>query len=119
MRECQYRKLRDDSWGILGPVSLVKPGATVTVWKRDGSTKAETIAEIASRPFDVDGVKCVYATITTRGKPRREQQGPEQRCAECGAPLRGRGRQCRDSSGLVAECCSRCAALSACDRSFA
>lgn len=120
MTECQYRKLRDGSWGVLGPASVLKAGAVVTVWKRDGSAKTEKIIEVTSRPFDVDGVKCVYGRIE-RVEREPVRSGDSSRatvCAECGGALRGRGTQCRDSSGIAGVCCSRCAAMPSVERSF-
>lgn len=41
-----YRRLPDDSWGVAGPG--LTQGMRVTVSKKDGSTKVETVGEIVS-----------------------------------------------------------------------
>lgn len=59
-----YRKTRSGEWVAFGPASIVKPG-TVTVTKKDGSTKQETVLSVG-KPFDVDGVAHVYGKIAQR-----------------------------------------------------
>jgi hypothetical protein len=48
-----YKKLRDGSWGVIGPVSEVKTGA-VLVTKKDGSTKVEYVKAVSK---DFDGLR--------------------------------------------------------------
>jgi len=58
-----YRKTQNGQWVACGPASIVRPGATITVTKRDGTTKTETIAA-TGREFDRDGVTCVYGYLS-------------------------------------------------------
>jgi hypothetical protein len=41
-----FTKLKSGDWGLRGPVDLVKPGATVTVAKRDGTTDAKRVGRV-------------------------------------------------------------------------
>ena len=59
-----YRKTGKGEWVAYGPASIITAGATVTVTKRDGSTKAEYIAS-TGRPFTADGRQMVYGYIGT------------------------------------------------------
>ncbi len=54
-----YRMTQDGRWVVCGPASMVLPGATVTVFRRSGSSKVETI-ESVGRTFDRGGVRMVY-----------------------------------------------------------
>ena len=49
-----YRKLRCGRWGLCGPASEMRLGI-VTVTKKDGSTKEESVCRLGE-VFDVDGV---------------------------------------------------------------
>jgi hypothetical protein len=49
---CTYRKARDGEWVVVGPVSVVQPGATVTVYRKDHTTRQETILRLG-RAFRV------------------------------------------------------------------
>ena len=59
--EISYKKLKDESWGISGRNLTV--GQTVTVTKRSGETKRETIAAIVWRGSN----GLCYASIVTTG----------------------------------------------------
>jgi hypothetical protein len=58
---CHYRKTKSGEWVVCGPTSIVRPGATVTVTKKDGATKVETIERVG-REFD----GLVYGYIAAR-----------------------------------------------------
>jgi len=62
--EISYKKLSDASWGISGRNLTV--GQTVTVTKRSGETKSETVAAIVWRGSN----GLCYASIVTTGAPR-------------------------------------------------
>jgi hypothetical protein len=69
-RTPHYRKTSSGEWVVCGPTSLVKAGTTVTVTKRDGTTKTEQIARVG-KPFEIAGVQCCYGYIASdRGAPR-------------------------------------------------
>lgn len=76
-----YRKTKTGEWVVCGPVDVVKPGATVTVHKRDGSTKDETIASVG-KTFEVDGVQCCYGRLQ-RSSGTRVREG-DRPCWESG-----------------------------------
>ena len=90
---CSYRKTTNGTWVVCGPTSVVRPGATVTVTKKDGTTKTETIAT-TGKPFgdQVYGYP-VAATRSTGSYSRRSScphdgdcwtfMGPAA-CRECG-----------------------------------
>ena len=46
MAEITYKKLRDDTWGLYGPEDELVSGQEVTVTKRDGTEKTETVAKV-------------------------------------------------------------------------
>lgn len=110
-----YRKNRAGQWVVFGPVAQFGTSSWVTVTKRDGTTRRECVTE-TGRPFDVDGVQCCYGYPGQREDSQPSSQGREM-CAECGQ--RAGVQECRDSSGIVARCCHRCAALPEYERSFA
>lgn len=71
-KTCTYRKTKAGEWVVMGPVSVVKPGAVVTVTKKDGTSKTERI-ESVGKAFD--GMRYGYL--------RRRDTGPRV-CDECG-----------------------------------
>ncbi len=56
-----------DSWDIVGPADAIKPGATVTVNKADGTTDEVVVTQIMAERT-VEGVATRTATFT---RPRR------------------------------------------------
>jgi hypothetical protein len=60
-----YKKLRNGAWGLLG-VGLI-PGDTVTVTRRDGATRQETVGSIL---WADDSGLCI-ATILRGARSRR------------------------------------------------
>lgn len=78
-----YTKLRDGSWGIRG--ARLTAGASVTVTKRDGTAKVETVGRILWTGPDGTCLATITAsTITTASAPRRSGSG---RCRGCGGPI--------------------------------
>jgi len=80
---CSYRKTQSGKWAVCGPTSVVKVGATVTVTKKDGSTKTEVI-EAVGKPFVRNGVDAVYGYPAAAKAARRDD--PD-RCLGCGGRL--------------------------------
>ncbi len=57
-----YRRAGDGEWVVFGPASAIHEGTTVTVTKRDGTTKHERI-EWVGGSFNVNGVPHVYGHV--------------------------------------------------------
>jgi hypothetical protein len=112
-----FMKLRSGQWGLRGPQSALQPGATVTVAKRDGSSKECTVGRIL---WNRDGI--ALATISASGYQREtgcrssHDQTEREMCAECGE--RHAVTTAADSSGCVAGVCRRCAQLTPWERSY-
>ena len=110
-----YRKTKKGDWVAFGPVTEMCVGS-VTVTKRDGSTKTETVTGLGA-PFTVEGKTCCYGYLAEKAKRTTESKG-SCTCAECGK--KGRNfKAVADSSGLWGECCPRCASYAPYERSFA
>lgn len=81
-----YTKLRDGSWGIKG--TGLTPGARVTVTKRDGETKEETVRAILWTGPDGTQLATLHAgqraSRSTGSSPRRRRRGGSYECKECG-----------------------------------
>jgi hypothetical protein len=79
-----YAKLRSGDWGLRLTGALPKPGASITVTQKDGSTRTERVGRIVWQ-----GSGVALATIAREhvccecGQPSRTQQ----RCGQCGLPL--------------------------------
>lgn len=77
-----YAKLHNGNWGIRAK-GIVTAGETVTVTKRDGTTKTETVGRVL---FCKDGLSiCAIeqASSSSRGG-RRGSRGARRECDECG-----------------------------------
>lgn len=86
--KCIFRRTRGGAWAIFGPADVVKPGATVTVEKKDGSTVDVEIARVG-KLFEADGVPCVYGYRVAKKKD--------------GAPAKGKGRRRNKRAAKAAE----------------
>lgn len=81
--QCQYRRTKQGEWVVMGPVSVVKVGETVSVTKKNGETKDETILSVG-KPFIVEGVYMVYGHTghgwQARGPytPREKEEGKKE-----------------------------------------
>jgi hypothetical protein len=73
-RTATYHKLPSGAWGIKGPADL-RPGETLTVRKRDGSTKRETVDRIVARTTDAT-VATVVPTASAYPRRRRTYDSP-------------------------------------------
>jgi hypothetical protein len=59
-----YRKTGKGEWVAFGPASEVRAGATVTVTRASGETKAEYV-ERTGKPFTANGALMVYGYLGT------------------------------------------------------
>lgn len=83
---CIFRKTRGGRWAVLGPADVVKPGATVSVEKKDGTTVDVEIAD-TGKPFDKDGVQCVYGykvASKSNGKAKKSSKRRSKRTSKAG-----------------------------------
>lgn len=98
MTKVSYRKSRTGEWVVMGPASVVKPGA-VTVTKRNGETKTETVVKVG-RVFQVDGQDMVYGYLAAHTTARAHSVSRQSRwCDECGE-LNTPGTRCWET-GMV------------------
>lgn len=75
MAECRYRQTRAGDWVVVGPPSVVKPGATVQVRTARGRVVAEKIVEVG-KPFVNDkGEELVYGY--KRPRENKKEAGDE------------------------------------------
>ena len=99
-----YRKTKTNEWVAYGPAAMVKPGAQVTVAKRDGTTKVETIAGVG-KAFTAAGVTMVYGYLAPSAR-NRNTPASSGSCDECGER---RGTiPAHDLSGIPGLVCARC-----------
>ena len=74
-----YTKLRNGDWGLRGTNLCV--GQTVTVSKRDGSTKSETVGRVL---WSGEDGACLATVAREQSAPRHSQ--PRRGWAPCGYP---------------------------------
>jgi hypothetical protein len=102
-----YRKTRQGEWVAFGPASVIRAGVTVTVTKKSGETKAETIKS-AGRPFAVNGTQMAYGYLAPQARTAsRPQRGSARMCDACGE--RRAATTARDLSGFAGDVCGICA----------
>lgn len=114
-----YRKTKAGQWVAFGPANLVTAGATVTVTRRDGTTKQELIASVG-RPFTAGGQRMVYGYLSEVRPARRTstaRTGGGGICDNCGEPRRNL-TECLDSSGIPGRACPTCLSEGQWARSF-
>lgn len=96
-----YTKLKDGSWGIRGTTSEIRAGSTVTVVKKSGERKTETVGKVL---WTGDGI--ALATVggaSSRGMCTERQadagyaRGRQVRSDCCGYPCPVSGRRCTPS----------------------
>lgn len=107
-------KLRDGSWGakVHGSVEI---GDKVEVVTSGGKRWNATVSRIVWRG---EGVTIFATSTEPRAKTATATQATQRgECAECGRY--GALRPARDSSGITAGCCGRCASRPSWDLSFA
>lgn len=89
--EATYTQLRSGDWGVRVQ-GAVKPGAVVTVRKRDGSTKSETVQSVV---WSGGGVTlCSISRRSSDTEVGGNGGGGARKCADCGGPVRGTYRYC-------------------------
>ena len=96
-----YSKLRDGSWGVRG-IDL-KEGQSVTVTKRSGETKTETVGKIVWR----DASDLCVATIAGKERKSSPGRGYNRQCScddECCRPVCRCGSHCVCRGGNVYDC---------------
>ena len=80
-----YQKLKSGEWGIRVEGRAVREGQTVTVRKRDGSTKQETVKRVVWSGAGV--VLCAVGGGSSSGSsytPRAGRRGRSGDCPRCG-----------------------------------
>jgi hypothetical protein len=87
-----YTKLKSGDWGVRIE-GAVKPGAIVTVTKKSGETKSETISKVL---WMGNGIS--LCAIGASGNGSSHGNGGARKCADCGGPVTGTYRYCRDCS---------------------
>lgn len=119
-----YTKLKSGDWGIkiVGGGAL-REGVQVQVRKKSGDLKYETIAKILWRGPD-GTLLCAISQRSGSGSGYTSRTGSSTTassgtCPNCGGKIYGRGVVRRDSSGIAAPVCSRCARDGDMDLSFA
>ena len=124
MAAITYRKTKTGEWVAYGPAAALSTGP-VTITKKDGSTKTETIERLG-RPFTAAGTQMVYGYLAAAvpqtqsdeefyaafaamraPQPAPKSPAPGRRtCDECG---KGAPRySATDSSGISGMVCARC-----------
>lgn len=84
-----YTKLKDGSWGVRAQ-GKVTVGASVTVTKKDGSTKVETVKAVLWTGPDSK----TQQTISLCAITQRENAHQPGTCSECGERCNPRYRRC-------------------------
>lgn len=92
--ELTYRKTKEGKREVFGPAAAIAAGRTVTVTKKDGSTKTETIGSVG-KTFEVNGTVCVYGYPAPKSEPRHAG-APRPHSGRC------RGDGCRNPATLNA-----------------
>ena len=79
-----YTKLKNGQWGVRAPAG-VTVGATITVTKRDGSSKTETVAAILWAGIARDGREASLVSIVPTGSTSRPR-ATSRHFRPCGYP---------------------------------
>lgn len=86
-----YTKLRNGNWGLRGPASAIRAGATVTVTKRSGETKRETVGSV----FWSDDSTAIASIAKSASAPASDSgYRPQKGIDYCGYPCPVSGRRC-------------------------
>lgn len=85
-----YTKLRDGSWGLRVEGSA-REGQRITVTKKSGETKTETITKVL---WNGNGISlCAIAATPGHGSSNGARRGV---CVNCGEPCNPKYRRCLD-----------------------
>ncbi len=93
-----YRRLRSGAWGVAGPADIVREGESVTVSKRDASTKVEQVGTVVW----TDGSTAIAAIASAGHRPASKTASSRR-----GSSGRGRCTEC-DRWGPAGETCNEC-----------
>ena len=87
-RPATYRKTKTGEWVVFAPHKTLTDAETITVTKKDGSTKIEKIASVG-KPFEVDGVTMAYGYIAKTAARTVCNSAPRasRRCRDCGGQV--------------------------------
>jgi hypothetical protein len=85
---CTFR----NTWAVLGPADTMKPGTTVTVEKKNGTT-IDVEIDVVSEPFECNGKTCRYGYSASGGSPRRKKVAEPKRRSRRGASKPSKGEQ--------------------------
>lgn len=80
MTQIQYTKLRNGSWGIKGPASMIRAGAAVQVVKKSGESKTEVVAKVV---WSGGGI-AIAALGAGQPSPSHSERGRRTGCS-CGS----------------------------------
>jgi|SRR3990167_8152322 len=95
-----WAKLESGAWGLRGLESVLQPGASVMVLKKDGTTTAVVVGQIVKGPFN-GGV--VLATVAG-GKETRQRGGCSCGDNDCCSPRCRCMSHCVCRGGNVHDC---------------
>lgn len=116
-----WRKTKNGTWVVCGPVATVQPGASVNVTSKAGKTKLVSISEIG-KPFETDDGLYVYGYVAEEAETSRSgsSSGSSSSLGECPGCDRNRKlvAEAEDSSGIVMRVCSSCARTPSYELSF-
>lgn len=100
--QTNYKKLRDGSWGLIGPADLLRQHQRVTVTKRSGERKSETVGRVL---WTGDGKAIATIARGGHGGGRRGGRGYVSGiCGSCGHDEDACADQdcvCRDCGGMM------------------
>lgn len=88
-----YAKLKSGEWGVRGPAAELREGYNVTVTKKDGSHKQETVQKILWTGGGV-AVAAIKQLVTERQADAGHGRGRTVRSDCCGYPCPVTGRKC-------------------------
>lgn len=89
-----YTKLRNGDWGLRGPTKDVQAGAAVTVTKRSGETKRETVGSVLWSDDKMAIASIAASSAHSSGSSYRPRKGVDY----CGYPCPVSGRRCTASN---------------------
>lgn len=94
-----YTKLRSGEWGVRS-TTPIEAGQVVSVTKKSGETKTETISKVL---WSGNGVWLASIGARSDSRSGRRTSGRYGGCRECGGPLRDAPRH-PAMGGLCGEC---------------
>jgi hypothetical protein len=104
----KYRKTKEDVWVAFGPAAEVVAGQQVTVSKAGGGVETRKVLRVG-KPFQADGVMCVYGYLEERAARGATTGGRigtgarNGRCRECRGPIKDAPHH-RAMGGLCGSC---------------